>query len=195
MSMLPKPSSVGATPGKLILIAVLAVVLVVVVAVQFGGSSGANETSQPEEVVEAPAAEPAASPAVADEGGPPGDSQTVEVSRAWPERKLADVLQHDPFATPELLIPRDEASATDADLERQAQAAARREELARKRAEQDRFAERLQKEGVRALVGSARNGRAAIVGGETVRVGDVLGEFRVIAIEADGVVLERLELK
>jgi len=195
MSKSSKPSTLGATPGKLILIAVLAVVLVVVVAVQFGGSSGANETSERQDAAEAPTPEPAAQPAVASDGDPPEHARTTEVSRPWPEWKLADVLQHDPFATSELLIQRDGGSATDADLEREAEAAARREELAKRRAEQDRFAEQLQKEGVRALVGSARNGRAAIVGAETVRVGDVLGEFRVVAIESDGVVLERLELE
>jgi hypothetical protein len=195
MSKLSRSSTLGASRGKLILIAVLAVILVLVVAVQFGGKSGAKETTESESADEASAPEPAAQPSAADDEAAPKRPQTVEISRPWPEWKLADVLEHDPFATPELLGRRDNRSDRNADLEREAEAAARREAIAQRRAEQDRLAEQLQKEGVRALVGSSRNGRAAIVGSKTVRVGDVLGEFQVIAIEPDGVVLERLKLE
>lgn len=194
MSKSMKSSGVGATPGKLILIAVLGVVLVVVVAVQFGGKSDANEPRESEIAAEASSPEPAAQASAANDDAAPERPQTMDVSRPWPDWKLADVLQHDPFATPELLVHRD-GSPEDAEREREAEAAARREEKARKRAEQDQFAEQLQKQGVRALVGSSRNGHAAIVGSETVRVGDVLGEFQVIAIGPDGVVLKRPELE
>ncbi|NQT17615.1 MAG: hypothetical protein HQ582_32975 [Planctomycetes bacterium] len=189
-----KSSGVGATPGKLILIAVLGVILVVVVAVQFGGKSDANEPQESESAAEARVPEPAAQASAANDDAAPERPQTMDVSRPWPDWKMADVLQHDPFATPELLVRRD-GSPADAEREREAEAAARREEKARKKAEQDRFAEQLQKQGVRALVGSSRNGHAAIVGSETVRVGDVLGEFQVIAVGPDGVVLKRPELK
>jgi hypothetical protein len=164
-----------------------------VIAVQFGGNSGADETSEPKPVAMAPAPQPAREPAgTADAGREPPPA--VETPRPWPEWKLVDVLKHDPFATPPLL-QRSDPSDGNLQNRRDAEAAARREEIARKKAEREQHARQLMQEGVQALVGSARNGHAAVVGSETLGVGDVLGEFRVIGIEPDGVVLQPLELQ
>ena len=46
-------------------------------------------------------------------------------------------------------------------------------------------------DGMKAVVGNPQKGLTAVVGGKTVRVGDLLDGFRVVAIDAEGVVLEK----
>lgn len=179
MPKLPKSSKSGATPGKLALIAVLAVVLVVVLAVQFGGSFGAGRPAEREErrgeSREQRAASGESSPLVTHHSPP----ATPYSSRPWPKLELADVTDFDPFAAPK---PAPEPSET---LAATVESAAAQEE------QDAAFLEQLRQEGVQAVIGSAHNGRAALIGSQIVRVGDVLGGFRVVGIEPDGVVLER----
>jgi hypothetical protein len=89
------------------------------------------------------------------------------------------VTAFDPFAAPR---PAAEPAETPAETV---------ESRAAQREQDDAFLDQLHQEGVQAVIGSARNGRAALVGSRVVRVGDVLGGFRVVGIEPDGVVLER----
>jgi hypothetical protein len=58
------------------------------------------------------------------------------------------------------------------------------------RLQREQILGQLREKGVRAVIGSSRHGNAAVIGAETVRVGDVLAGFRVVEVEADGVVLE-----
>lgn len=189
------PPNRGNSPLKLVLAAVLAVVFVVVVAVQFGGLSGGDEVgttgSDRREDRQRPPRR-----AVID-ANVPASPQPAEADRPapqWPVLRLADVLEHDPFAVPAAFLGlqrADEASPREPHTE----TAARREELMRRQAEQKRILDALRQEGVKAIVGSPRHGHAAIVGSQTVRVGDLLSGFRVSAVEPDGVVLEPLPVK
>ena len=193
MSMPQKSLALGATPGKLVLIGVLGVVLIGVLVFQFKSSPAAEQTGRHARNDRRPTEEPAAEIASKDVPDPSGGPAEEKRPHQWPSSKLSDVLEYDPFATPsEFYAARDAANATRRHRELEAGSSARREELARRRAEQDQFLDQLQKEGVQAVVGSAGHGHAALVGSRTIRPGDVLGGFRVVAIEADGVVLERL---
>lgn len=180
MSKSMDSSKLGATPGKKVLIAVLAVVFVVVIAVQFGGSFGAKQTPEGEPDREGrrpgPNGEVAAHPAQPSQTRGKGH----DTVRPWPLFELADVADYDPFAAPKPVAdrPPDPPEKTVDDAAEQA--------------ERDRLLEQLREEGVQAVVGSAVGGNAAVIGSQTVRVGDVLGRFRVVAIESDGVVLEPL---
>lgn len=191
MSKLLESSNLGATPGKLVLIALLAVVFVVVVAVQFGGSSSAKQTCPPEKH-KAPTSRPPAQIAPRDVQPSPRPRSAQNASHQWPKSELNEVLGYDPFAAPASFFDHQNSANSTGKRELDDGPSARQEELARQRAEQDQFLEQLRKDGVKAVVGSAVNGRAALIAAQTVRLGDVLGGFRVIAIEADGVVLERL---
>jgi len=174
----PESSKLGVTPGKLVLIAVLAVVLVVVLAVQFGGVLGARPSAGEDSDGDGP--QPGSSDRPAASRASPGGEPAVEQDdpNPWPRLELADVSAYDPFTLGVSAVqPAEPPAAT---TQRQ-----------RDRARQDQLLEQLQEQGVQAIVGSRRGGNVAVVGSEIVRVGDVLGELRVVAIEADGVVLER----
>ncbi len=177
MPKLPDFSKLGATPGKLALIAVLAVVLVIVLAVQFGGDLGAGQPREdapdgksggPEPPV--PRAGPAPSPS--GRGGERHDAR-----QPWPKLELAEVSAYDPFAA---------ATPVAGPMETPSETAANETE----RVQREQILEQLRENGVRAVIGSSRHGNAAVIGAETVRVGDVLAGFRVVDVEADGVVLE-----
>lgn len=190
MLKLLQSSRLGATPGKLALIAVLAGVLVVVVAVQFGGGSSVRQTCRPEEH-KTPAATAPAHTARGDVQPSTRAQAEQNASHQWPRSELNEVLSYDPFAAPSDFFDHPNSASSTGQHKLEDGPSAQRQRLARKRAEQDQFLAQLQKSGVKAVVAAA-GGRAALVGAETVRLGDVLGGFRVIAIEADGVVLERL---
>ena len=178
MPKLPESSKLGATPGKLALIAVLAVVLVVALAVQFGGSLGAGRPRDGDRGRESQSPGPAGQLA-AQSAQPSEDAgKGHDASRPWPKLELADVSAYDPFAvrTPVTKPPEPPATTAESDADR---------------AQQDQLLEQLREEGVQAVIGGSRNGNAAVIGSQIVRVGDVLDGFRVVGIEADGVVLER----
>ena len=180
------------SPAKLALVGVLGVIFVVVLIVQFGGVSGAEQT------------EPAAndtdgrrpsSPAAAQPRSAGAGRATVErVARRWPVLDAADVLRWDPFSFPPVpseQVPDNEAPAPqpepiDPTCEKP-------DEAARQRAARERELAAIQQQGVTAVIGSRRKGHLAIVGSETVEVGDHIGAFLVVAIEPDGVVLQELD--
>ncbi len=179
--------SVGASPKKLALAGLLAVVFVVVLIVQFGGISSGNQAAEPP-----PAGQSGAQTPRRDGGGGqkvPSDRAVPDVGDSgprWPALEPAEVLDYDPFAMPEASTGR-RAPAGSA----QAEAAKQLEEIRRRQAEQDRSLERLRQKRVKAIIRSDQNGGVAVIGDQTVYVGDLIDGYRVIAIEPDGVVLER----
>jgi len=190
----------GTSPVKLGLACLLSVVFVVVLIVQFGGGAdveGAGGADGDESDRPAASREPGSEvhrPEVAagtDRRG--GDPPTIE---PWPEFQVEDVVKYDPFAMPAAFSRyRDQAVQDKADHRQEATAADRQRERLEELAEQDRRLTEMQQDGVKAVVGGGNRAKVAVIGSQTVRVGDELNGFRVIAIESDGVVLERPPLK
>ncbi len=168
-------SKSGATPGKLVLIGVLAVVFIVVLIVQFGGDSSADppaalglETTPPQNPAVA-TRRPIATP--------------DETPTPWPVLECDEVIGYDPFSTPTTLV---EENASSQDI-------ASKSPDDERRARQEETLKVLRSQGVKAVYGGGPQGMIAVVGSETVRIGDVLGGFRVVAIEPNGISLEPLE--
>ncbi len=190
---MPEPQEArrgSVSPVKLVLAAVLSVTFVVVLIVQFGDASSTDKAGLRKGARTARVRSPRGGSAAETVEDPAGLDASERPALPWRIRKLADVLQHDPFKLPaEFSQYRDSAAAT-SKLGAREEAVRRQEELLRKRAQRDQALEELRKEGVKAVVGGGSSGNVAIVGSKTVRVGDELNGFRIIAIEADGVVLE-----
>ncbi len=105
-----------------------------------------------------------------------------------------EVLRHDPFARP-AAFSQQRATVAASQGEHNDEAAQRQKELKQKQARRDQIIARLRQEGVKAIFGGGSEGTIAVVGAETIRVGDKLEGFRVIAIGPDGVVLEQPPLE
>ncbi len=171
-------SKSGATPGKLVLIGVLAVVFIVVLIVQFGGDSSADPPA-----------------AVGPETAPPPQRQNPAIAQRrpttkpdeaptpWPVLECDEVIGYDPFSPPATLV--DETSSS--------QDIAHESSDSKRKAQQEQTLKVLQSEGVKAVYGGGPQGMIAVVGSETVRIGDVLGGFRVVAIGPNGISLKPVE--
>jgi hypothetical protein len=175
-------SKVGATPGKLVLIAVLAVILVGVLIFQFSGKEEPPPPRHRAEVKRPAAARPAARRTRA-AASTPVEADAAKKGRHWPEMALEEVVQHDPFAVPPALRP--PTPPVPAAAAPKAPDKARREEVRRQR-EQTLAA--IRKQGVQ-MVFLGKEKRIAIIGDRRVRVGDVFDGFRVTDIGSDGVTL------
>ena len=162
---------VGATPGKLALIAVLGVILTYVVVSQLPSRRPA-----PAELVTRTAAAKSAPPAPI-KSDPASDSQaSLPEIKPWPRPNLRIATAHDPFATPawarsavvtaELNLPQ-----ADSSLREQADAIAE-----------------LRKLGATVIV-EVDGDPLALVGNQQLRVGDRVKGFRVEEITASGIVL------
>lgn len=176
----------GATPGKLALMGVLAVVLFGVLIYQFGGmlfGSGSGGTPSPAartntNPVRPAIVETAAEPTVVDKPRP-----------VWPRVSLSDALAHDPFAVSSalavLLGPEPEAeqpASVALNEAEQLRAARLRETLGM-----------LRSHGVSMIFDQGR-GPVATVGDRMLQIGDVIGGFRVVDISLqEGVVLEAVD--
>ena len=104
-----------------------------------------------------------------------------------PEVQLSECIRYDPFATPDGFILKKETSVQQiADSE----ALQREIEIAKKRAAQEQVISSLRDAGVNAVFKGSQQS-TAIIGTQMVRVGEDLKGFRVLAIEPDGIVIER----
>lgn len=99
--------------------------------------------------------------------------------KVWPSVDLDEVLRHDPFNSP-LLIAQKEAAVAEV-----AGSAA-------SEAQQEVVLLSLKQAGVHMIL-HHDDGPVAAVGDRKLKVGDVIDGFRVVAIEMDGVVLERVD--
>lgn len=170
------------TPRQWATIGLLAVVLVGVLWWQFGASEPG-----PEDAKAGPAAPPPTSPAPTSSVGikapAPGQSSGTAPSPPWPTIPLAEAAAYDPFqplarqpaATPPLAKGRAKTNTS--------------QDSAPRRARPDQLLAGLRKTGTTAVL-RGPHGAEAIVGRRTIRVGDELDGFRVVAIEPDGVVLQ-----
>jgi hypothetical protein len=174
-------NKVGATPSKLVLIAVLAVVFVGVLVFQF---SGKEEPPPPREKTGASESRPrpaAGRTRVA--ASPRGDGDVRRKDRTWPQIALKEVLQHDPFAVPRALRPPEEPKPATPVLKTPDKS--RQEELERQR---EQALAAIRKQGVQ-MIFLGEKEQVALIGDRRVRVGDLFDGFRVTKIGPDGVTL------
>jgi hypothetical protein len=184
--------TLGASRGKLALAGVLAVVFVGVLLFQFGGvftaspapssrpsppARGGDAASEPREAVVA-----VSTSASAENKQPPRPE--------WPRMSIEQALASDPFAvSPALALllgpepePSDEPTPSTLNEAEQLRAARLQETLGQ-----------LRTHGVSLIFDDGR-GPVATVGDRMLRVGDVIGGFRVVDITvAEGVVLEAVD--
>jgi hypothetical protein len=175
-------SKVGATPGKLLLIAVLAVVFVAVILFQFTGKEEPPPPRRNAGVSGRAVARPKPSSTRVPASAPEGDD-VLKKERHWPKIALEEVLQHDPFAVPPALRPPE--APKPATVATEAPDKARREELQRQRAQ---ALAAIRAQGVH-MIFLGEEERVAIIGDRRVRVGDLFEGFRVTDIGSDGVTL------
>jgi len=163
----------------------LTVVFIVVIVVQVRTYSG--DAGVPSGIG---AQEQTARPDVADTSARPRPNpaslDTPERAAPWPKVELADCTRHDPFATPDGFIPKQEdlTEKTDSDEARQLEA-----EMAQKRAAQERAISELMEAGVNAIL-KGPDHSTAILGTYSLQVGQEIHGHRVVAIEPHGIVLE-----
>ena len=158
------------TPRQWALIAVLAVLLIGVL------YWPANDAP-----ADAPNTDLPAVPAVAGSAGarlPRARTTPPAEPKQWSQVSLDAALAHDPFAAPLLTAPPPEPSP----IEPVAQEEQQENELLA-----------LKQDGVTMILRDA-GGMVATVGDRKLRVGDVIDGYRVVAIELDGVVLERVKV-
>ncbi len=165
---------IGATPGKLVLIAGLAVVLVAAIVLQIGGDSSTPVSTVRPRPVRRSVRQPAA------KDQQPPQPPVTETAKRWPTYTLESVIQHDPFAVSPPFrfpdpIPTVKAGNGEIVVD---EAAVRRREIVSK----------LVLEGIDVIVVSD-NKVAAVIGARQVEVGDVLEGFVVVHIDKNGVVL------
>jgi hypothetical protein len=185
----------GATPGKLILVSVLAVTLVAVVYWNyFRDGAPAEGTTH---IAAAPAPEAADRKASAErrdrQAQSPSAPQNEAASggkrerSAWPDFELARAAAYDPFAVPGLFPqPRTQFSSSAGGEATDASSETATEEVMNARAA---ALEAIRQKGVTLIL---RNGReyVAKIGELEIRVGDRIGGFRVVDISLRGVTLE-----
>jgi hypothetical protein len=181
-----KPGA-GVSRFKLALVAVLAVVLLVVLIVQFGGASNTQGADERENTVKGRPSTPAQERAAARPQNVRKHSKPRLTTAPWPVFDRADVVRYDPFATPARFLSQQAAAQDKQSADKAASAA---DKVVKKQADLDRALAALQQQGVTMVIGGSK-GRVAVVGDQTVGVGDVLDGFRVITIAPDGITLRQ----
>lgn len=191
----------GLTRGKTITIGVLALVLVVVLYLQYG-SSGAQSTNTPSAykprrpVAEAPT-DPPQQTANEKKGQQATNGPRVAVAAVvdearWKSPNLSDVVDYDPFALP-LAFPQPQTvEANGANSENLIAAAAEndKQKLAEILAQQQMEWQELKQRGVHVIV-RQHDEYVAVIGDQTVHVGDEIMGYTVTGIDSQGVQVER----
>ena len=158
--------TIGATPGKLALIAILAVVLGIVMVNNFRG--GSATASAPRDKTENDVAD-------VDKNSTPTKemSDTEESARPWPQVSVEIAKANDPFRKPAWMAkPSIEDVAVD------------------QRADPEALTQ-LQEQGASIVVISGGT-KTATIGERQVRVGDVIDGYRITDITTRGVVLQEI---
>jgi len=204
------PANLGFTPGKLVLIAVLALVLVGTLVYQFIGTDAGpvvytKRTPHPSQD------ETANSPTASGSNGAPA---IRAVAGKWPQISVSEASRFDPFAFPEELSPtrtqsanarallqplhvesaEDTANADSLELSHGKSPPSagghhpesRPQERKRRLEEQQAVAAELQRRGVGMIFRTSR-GSVARLGDLEVRVGDQLNGLRVVEINSEGI--------
>jgi len=178
----------GATPGKLALVGVLAVVLVTVIVGQLPDSTTTPEVARRPRT---PMLNQSNSTAAANQPRPfHSNSATKSKEQSskpptWPELSLETIVAFDPFATPLWLSSAGAAAqAGPADSSLLTEAAWR--------AQKASILKKLQDQGTTIVVITSTDKRATI-GSQTVRIGDHIEGFVISDITRQGVVLSEFE--
>ena len=115
----------------------------------------------------------------------------TEPDGKWPDVRLSACTEYDPFATPDGFTLKKEKPVQP---ESNSEALQAEMEITKKLASQELAISSLREAGVNAVFkGFEQN--TAIVGSRMVRVGEQVQGFRVLAIEPDGIVIERPAVK
>ena len=187
----------GLTPGKIVFIGVLGVVMLGVYYVQFGkylfgGGEPAVVSAGPRRPRSArPMAKVDRERAAAGADSPAG--ATGLVGLAWEAVPLAVVLRHDPFARPgrfpdpATLARQTPTRSINLDAWRQAEDERIQKELDTLRAQLDN----LRSQGVQVILKDDNDQYVALMGSQVIRVGQQINGFEVIAINAEGIEVER----
>jgi hypothetical protein len=190
----------GLTRGKAITIGILAVVLVVVLYLQFG-SAGSESAADPvgytprRQVSTATAVPPqqqAAEKKSQTASGANVDVTAVVDLARWKSPNLADVVDYDPFALPKA-FPQPRLVGTDATKAEGLIAAAAeddKQKLADVLAQQQMQWQELKQRGVHVIV-REHDEYVAVIGDQTVHVGDEVLGYTVTGIDSQGVHVER----
>jgi hypothetical protein len=194
------------TRGKAILIGILSVVLVVVLYVQFGagGKKSGSEAVGYRPARPALAIRPASSAATAvtlatAKGAPGKDKDNTAAiidGTLWKSPQVAAVMAYDPFALPAAFPQPPKVAGGGKGKDGQALIAAAEAEEAKRLADAveklHMELKELRERGVHVIV---REGDqyAAVIGDRMLHVGDKINEFTVMAIDPDGVHVERKE--
>lgn len=167
-------TKVGATPGKLALIGVLAVVMVIVIASNWP-SGAAPPVADAEITAEPPGPGEAAVSALTtdtQEAAPAGPFGEFAEDHHWPELPLKEVTEFDPFAVSAWAAP---AAAAGEGAEN----------------DEEQILALLAAENAIILVSGDR--RIARVGDQEYQVGDVIGRYQISEISSKGVVLSEVQ--
>jgi hypothetical protein len=180
----------GASPGRLVVVFVLAVVLAVVLYMQFGTSETPTDTTadqhRPTPTVRAPQTANSAKGATKPDGAP-----LAAKARTWPTIALEEVQRHNPFRLPPSLVPDVEPSVA---AQQNVSASPSEDEPRVSQFQQrrdDAFAS-LRDEGITLVVLGERE-RVVTIGTRDLRVGDIVDGFKVSEIGPGGVVLVETE--
>lgn len=187
----------GVTPGKLRLIGALAFVMVAVLYLQFGRPAPENPPAAASEGAERRPRRSGRAASLAAKASP-DQSRAAARKRAdsapWPTPDLQAVIRYDPFALPAAFPqPKPKVVATSPieqnggelpDPEEQ------KKNLANALQQTELELERMRLQGVQVIV-TQQDQYVALIGGNTVRVGDEINGFKVIAIDPSGVKVER----
>jgi hypothetical protein len=168
----PAPNKLGATPGKLALIAVLALVLVGVIAANWPSAPEAP-ADEPQTARRLPKAPPAANAGQPNQGATPvGPFGEFAEDGHWPELPLREVTSFDPLATAAWAKPPEETAEVNVRTESQLN-----ELLVAKEA----------------IIFVSGDKRIARIGDKEFQVGDRLGRYQISDISPRGVVLSESE--
>ena len=174
----------GATPGKLVLVAVLAVVFVVVVVSRLK-EFFPNSQQQPTETAQLNdpprAAETKSKSKTTNTNKATEDTSTEKIERTWPVLSMEKILAHDPLAEPDWLT---KARHTAPPIDEATRQAVRTE----KKQKQQELLKQLREKGAQAIVLSGNEKRAAI-GKQSVRVGETIAGLKITDITRKGIVL------
>ncbi len=195
---------IGLTPGKMVLIGVLAVTLMGVIYIQYGPDGSQEAVAAEEPAVEAPPSPPrrpqlaaasaapeAAAPAPA--GEPSRVASHVLEPERWKAPDLAAIVQYDPFALPPAFpqpVRVTDAQGLTSEGIVAADAATRATQLADAVAKLHTELESLRARGVSVIV-KQHDQYVAMIGDRTIHVGEEIEGFTVTAIGPDGVHVEK----
>ncbi len=169
---------IGATPGKIAIAVVLSGIFVSLLIMQIDdGTSVAGDVLEPG----GPGTATIASLGTA---APEATVPSVSKPRPWPDVSLAEARKYNPF-----FMPRAAGASGWNSRDSQAAEALKQKDL-QQRAEMRRLAlTKLREQGVGVVLQSGEE-LVAIIGSDTVHIGDVIDGFKVVGIGRDGVTLE-----